>query len=118
MMLSYHEYDVEAYNWIPIVAYSFVLFLLALAVSSIGMTVTAEVMPDKIKDFGLAYAGVLNMLSTFIVVKSLPTVSALIGWHGCMFIFATICLFGAIFVSIYLPETKGKSYDEIMNSVK
>lgn len=33
--------------------------------------------------------------------------------HGCMFLFTTITFSGAIFIMIYLPETKGRSFDEI-----
>lgn len=34
--------------------------------------------------------------------------------HGCMFLFAGFSLLGSAFVIVMLPETKGKSFDEIM----
>lgn len=34
--------------------------------------------------------------------------------HGTMFLFSSNSLAGALFVLIFLPETKGKSFDEIV----
>lgn len=113
MMLSFHKFDVEAYNWIPIVAYGSALFLLALAITSLTFTVIAEIMPEKLKDFGLAYTGVVTSLTAFTVVKCLPMLSDAIGFHGCMFLFAMVCLLGVTFIITILPETKGKRYEEM-----
>lgn len=33
--------------------------------------------------------------------------------YGCMWIFATFCFAKSLFSILYLPETKGKSFDEI-----
>jgi hypothetical protein len=37
------------------------------------------------------------------------------GMHGTMFLFALNSLVGALFISIFLPETNGKSFDEIVD---
>jgi hypothetical protein len=36
-----------------------------------------------------------------------------LGMHGTMLLFSAISLLGGLFVLRYLPETKGKSYEEI-----
>lgn len=36
------------------------------------------------------------------------------GMHGAAFLFAFNTLIGAIFILICLPETKGKSFEEII----
>lgn len=38
---------------------------------------------------------------------------AVVGAHGCYWVFCGCCLVGGIFVLIFVPETKGKSLDEI-----
>lgn len=50
----------------------------------------------------------------FFLLKSFPLISALVGMHGCMYIFCGCTIAGALFVLFFLPETKGKSFDEIM----
>lgn len=51
----------------------------------------------------------------FIMIKCFPLLTATFGMHGCMFLFAGFSVAGALFVIIVLPETKGKSFEEIMN---
>lgn len=48
------------------------------------------------------------------MVKVFPSLVVWIGLHGCIFVFAGCCFVGAIFVALVLPETKGKSYSEIL----
>lgn len=40
-----------------------------------------------------------------------------IGIHGCMFYFAFCGIVGAVFMVSAFPETKGKSYEEIMKTL-
>lgn len=43
----------------------------------------------------------------------LSTLIALLGMHGAMLLFAINSLIGAVLIALFLPETKGKSYEEI-----
>lgn len=54
----------------------------------------------------------------FIMVKAFPIIAATIGMYGCWFLFAGVAFAGVIFVFAVLPETKGKSFDEIMEIMK
>jgi hypothetical protein len=37
--------------------------------------------------------------------------------HGCMLIFAITCFSGAMFVFFVIPETKGKSIEDIVEEL-
>ena len=56
----------------------------------------------------------LLWLLAFAMIKYLPILSLAVGMNGSLFIFSTFSFLGAIFVLIVLPETKGKSFEEIM----
>lgn len=45
--------------------------------------------------------------------QNLSTLIALLGMHGTMLLFAMNSLIGAVLIALFLPETKGKSYEEI-----
>ena len=45
----------------------------------------------------------------------LSSLIAIAGMHGTMFLFAVNSLVGALFVITFLPETKEKSFDEIVD---
>lgn len=67
-----------------------------------------------IKNAGMAIClSVLSVLA-FILIKFFPMMSNVLGMHGSMFLFASISIVGAFLIMVVMPETKGKSYEEIM----
>lgn len=114
-MLFYEmKFNVEVVSWIPITSFSFVIFIASWAVLTLPFLVISEVMPEKLKDFGLSFCVLMLWLASFIVTKCFPILMDLLHFSGTIFLFAGCCLSSALFIFIYLPETKGKSYDEIM----
>lgn len=118
VMFKTWGYHVEPINWFPIASFSFVIFIASLGVLNLPFVVIAEVMPANIKDFGVSFCMVVLWLVTFIMVKYLPFITESIGFHNSMFVFAGICLLGEIFIAVIVPETKGKSHEEIMDSLR
>lgn len=53
----------------------------------------------------------------FIMLKYFPIVSEIYGMHTCFYFFAGFSLAGSIFVYTVLPETKGKSFEEIFKNL-
>merc|ERR1712079_76747 len=54
-----------------------------------------------------------NWLVSWLVAQSTPPLSDSIGPSACYFIFSAIALLGTVFISLCMPETKGKSEEEI-----
>lgn len=54
----------------------------------------------------------------FIFVTLYPTLAEVLGTHNIEFAFAASCIVGTIFILTVLPETSGKSYDEIMRALE
>lgn len=117
IMLDSWHYNVQAFNWIPVVSLSLAIFTASLAITSLPFTVIAELMPEKLKDFGVTFCLAFMSASTFTVLKCFPLLTELIGLHGCMFLFGGVCLSCTIFYILFVPETKGKSYEQIMISL-
>ena len=116
-MFKEWNYSMDAFNWIPIVAFSIIIFLATLGISTLPYTVIGEVMPQNLKEFGVSFCMALLSSCSFFILKFLPLLIDSLGLHGSMFLFSCVCLSGALFIVLQVPETKGKSYDEIMNSL-
>lgn len=108
----------ESLNWIPLASYAWTNFLLFLGIQTVTLTIAAEVLPEKIQEAGLSFCMSLWWIGLFINMKCLPGLNELIGFHGSMFAYSTVCIFGALFTIFYIPETKGKTYQEIMKSLE
>ncbi|XP_055301628.1 facilitated trehalose transporter Tret1-like [Sitodiplosis mosellana] len=118
MMLKSWQYNVESFDWIPIVSFSLAIFSAAWAIMSLPFVIISEILPEKLKDFGANLCSTLLWSFGFIVPKYFPFFTDIIGYHGTMFLFAGFCLLGSLFVSMCLPETKGKSRDQIMDMLR
>ena len=118
MMLKSWNIEVEAFNFLPIIIFSFVMFVSSLAILPLPPVVLAEIMPEKIKDACVSFCLSLLWIFSFITIKCLPFLSENLGFHGTMFLFACVCMFCAIFFIFFMPETKGKTYREIMKSLE
>lgn len=117
-MLKSWQYDVDAFNWVPVASFSFVIFIASWAVLTLPYLVISEIMPEEIKDFGMSFCGTVGWIFTFISIKYLPSLIELIEFHGSMFLFAGVCMFSTFIILVFVPETKGKSYEQIMESLK
>lgn len=60
----------------------------------------------------------MKIIHLFLALKYLPSLADVLGFHGSMFLFSGVCIFGALFVFFYMPETKSKSYEEIMRELE
>lgn len=118
MMLKSWNIDVSAFSSIPLISFTFVVFVSQLGVLSLPFIVLAEIMPEKIKDACVSFCMSLLWIFAFIILKYYPMLNDLLGFHGSMYLFSGVCVGGAVFVILFMPETKCKSHEEIMKSLE
>lgn len=118
VMLKMWHYHVESFSWIPVVGLSATVFVQALAISTLSMTVVAEILPDSLRECGVPFCNGILSASAFVVLKCTPLLCALVGLHGLFFFFAGYCGLSTLFIAFWVPEPKGKTYDEIMKSLE
>jgi SP family sugar porter-like MFS transporter len=54
----------------------------------------------------------------FILTYTFPILNGSLGASGTFWLYAAICAAGAVFICLKLPETKGKSLEQIENDWK
>lgn len=97
-----------------------VLILVMLAIGCYAMTlapiawvVIAEIFPTKIRGMAMAVATFSLWTACFFLTYSFPLLNKALGAYGTFWLYGIICLLGFVFVKKNLPETKGKSLEEI-----
>jgi len=78
----------------------------------IGWIIPAEIYPLRIRAKAMAITTASNWLFNFIVAQVVPELMASINW-GLYLIFAAFGVIMGVWVLFILPETKGKSLEEI-----
>ncbi|XP_062704726.1 facilitated trehalose transporter Tret1-2 homolog [Aedes albopictus] len=106
-------YDVDSFRWLPLVCFSFVIFIASIGVLPLPFLVLAELVPQKTKELIFSTCMSISWLFAFISVKYVATLFGLLGIHGTMMLFAACSMSGVLFVAFMVPETKGKSFDVI-----
>lgn len=72
-----------------------------------------EIFPSQIKGLAVSIACLFNWASVLVVTKFFGDISLLLGSHGSFWIFSVIAALGTVFTYVMVPETKGKTLDEI-----
>ena len=117
MMLKSWGISVEVVNWIPLASYSAATFISAIGIQALALGVIYEIAPEKIKEIFTSFAMTYLWVNDFLSIKYLPSCFDVFGFHNTMFAFAGVCILSAIFIILFMPETKGKSYEEIMDAL-
>jgi MFS family permease len=123
MAMGVHSYcktieDVSNFKLIPVVSLSLIIFCASAGRLPLTYIMMAEIMPQNMRSFGVSISTTCNWVLAFVLLRIFSTIVDLFKFHVCMFIFFGFALFGMIFVMIYVPETKNKSFEEIENSLK
>lgn len=94
------------------------LILCNLAGFSMGMgsvmwAVLGEIFPTKIRGLAMSIAMTAFWFANYLVAQFLPVVAAAWGMEMVFAIFCVLCICAILFIWKYVPETKGKSLEEI-----
>jgi SP family arabinose:H+ symporter-like MFS transporter len=90
----------------------------AMSTGPIGWLLCSEIFPNRVRGRAMSVAAMTVWVSCFIVAQSFPTLrdSTWIGPGRTFWIFATVSLFAMLFVMAAVPETKGRTLEEIEHS--
>lgn len=85
----------------------------AMSLAPIVWVILSEIFPNRIRGAAMALATFALWVACFILTYTFPLLNKGLGAAGTFWVYAGICLLGFFFVLIKLPETKGKSLEEI-----
>jgi SP family sugar porter-like MFS transporter len=97
-----------------------VLILVVAAIACYAMTlapivwvVISEIFPNKVRGMAMAVATFSLWTACFVLTYTFPLLNKGLGASGTFWSYGIICLLGFWFIKKQLPETKGKSLEEI-----
>jgi sugar porter (SP) family MFS transporter len=85
----------------------------AMSLAPVVWVILSEIFPNRIRGAAMASATFALWIACFILTYTFPLLNAALGASGTFWVYAGICLSGFIFILMKLPETKGKSLEEI-----
>jgi sugar porter (SP) family MFS transporter len=73
----------------------------------------SELFPNRLRGLAISFAGTINSAFSFLVQLVFPWELSSLGNSNTFFLYGFFAVFGLIILKIYLPETKGKSLEEL-----
>lgn len=108
----------ETEHWTCVVFVLLYVCFCSLGVLVIPWTLIGELLPIQIRGIGGGFMVGIAYILMFGVVKSFPFALDVTGAEGIFFFFSFMSLAGVAFVYIFLPETMGKTLQEIEDYFK
>lgn len=105
--------DVEAISWLPITSLIVYIITYSFGFGPLPWTVMGEIFPSNVKSAASSLTASVCWLLGFVLTKFFASVSKDLSMAGSFWLFAGFCLVAAIFVFTIVPETKGKTFQEI-----
>ncbi len=98
----------------------YMVFWVVTAISIYGLTLApitwvllSEIFPNKIRGHAMSVATFALWFSCAVLTLTFPFLNKALGTSGTFGVYATICIIGFFYILKNLPETKGKSLEQI-----
>jgi len=85
----------------------------AMSMAPVTWVILSEIFPNKIRGQAMAIATLSLWVACLILTFTFPLLNKFLGTSGTFILYSLICVFGLFYIFKYLPETKGKSLEQI-----
>ncbi|XP_065313731.1 proton myo-inositol cotransporter-like isoform X2 [Gordionus sp. m RMFG-2023] len=112
LIWAYNFCPTEFY-WLPIFGLFCYLFFFAPGMGPMPWTINSEIYPLWARSTGNSVASACNWMTNLLVSMTFLTLTEKIGKHVTFWIYTTFACLGFLIFLRYLPETKGKSLEDM-----
>jgi len=85
----------------------------SLTLAPVVWVILSEIFPNRIRGAAMSLAAVSLWIGNFSLTFSFPSIKENLGWTLNFWLYAILCILGFFVIVHKLPETKGKSLEEI-----
>ncbi|CAH1174078.1 unnamed protein product [Phaedon cochleariae] len=100
-------------SWIPIVSVMVYAAVYKFGLGMVPIVITAEIFASKMKAIGMTIADGVYVSMAICSIQLYNILKDNLGMHAPFYLFSLCAFLTSIFVIFFIPETKGKSLDEI-----
>ncbi|XP_050079143.1 facilitated trehalose transporter Tret1-like [Anopheles maculipalpis] len=111
------EVDVVRFGWVSFVGLLLFVVSYAFGLATIPFAILSEIFPKNIRAYANALFGILSGGLIFAVVKLFQVALDNVGAYLPFWVFTISTGLTFLFVFLYIPETKGRSLDEVQEII-
>ncbi len=106
-------YYMQFTGWPVLLLVITAIAIYSMSLAPITWVVLSEIFPNKIRGVAMSIATFALWVASFILTFTFPILNDALGASGTFWVYSFICVAGFLFIKNNLPETKGKSLEEI-----
>lgn len=103
----------EGLGWLPLSSLIVYTIAYSVGVGPVGYMIMGEILPHHVKGIAGCVLTSAKWFMSFAMTKFFLDLIRLLGDAGCYWLFGAFCLLGSLYIFFFVPETKGKTLDEI-----
>ncbi|XP_009363657.2 inositol transporter 1 [Pyrus x bretschneideri] len=101
------------YGYIAVIGLALYIGFFAPGMGPVPWTVNSEIYPEAYRGICGGMSATVNWISNLIVAQTFLSVAESVGTGATFLILAVVAVIAFIFVIVYLPETKGLTFEEV-----
>ncbi len=109
-------YKMELTGIIMLVSVLLAIGMYAMTLAPTTWVVLSEIFPNRVRGVAMSIGTLALWSSSFLTTYSFPIIHATFKAAGTFWIYAGVCIAGFLFVFRFLPETRGRTLEEIENA--
>ncbi len=102
-----------AVGWFAAVSLAVYIASFAVGLGPVFWLLISEIYPLSVRGVGMSLATVVNWVTNLLVALTFLTLIDRLGKPGTFWLYASISVIAVVFSILFIPETKGKSLEEI-----
>jgi MFS family permease len=107
------SYYLELQGIVVLIFVLIAIAVYAMTLAPVTWVILSEIFPNKVRGAAMSIATTSLWIACFILTYTFPLLNNTLKASGTFWLYAFICLSGLLFIYTRLPETKGKSLEEI-----
>ncbi|XP_044270096.1 facilitated trehalose transporter Tret1-like [Tribolium madens] len=117
-ILNETSIDTSSFSIVAVVGLLAFVILFSLGMQSIPICMLGELFPTNVKAFALCLADVYFSVMATVASKYLQITKVEYGLHVSFYGFGVCSLLGLVFIYFFVPETKGKTLEDIQKKLR
>ncbi|XP_077563220.1 solute carrier family 2, facilitated glucose transporter member 8-like [Haemaphysalis longicornis] len=109
----HEETFLASYSWLPLAAMVLFFITLGTGLGPLPWVLLGELLPLRVKGFATGFCTAFSFGYTFLLIKEFYRLQELLGVPGTYWLFGALLVVGFVLFAVFLPETKGKTLEEI-----
>ncbi|KAF7274164.1 facilitated trehalose transporter Tret1-like [Rhynchophorus ferrugineus] len=110
--------DVTSFSVVPVVALIGFIVIFSLGMQTIPILMLGELFSSSVKGFALCIADIYFAVIATIVSKFFQIMKDSFGMYAPFFAFSCSCVIGLVLIALFVPETKGKTLEDIQTNFR